>query len=165
VIVNKFTKFWPLTLKHWTWKRQLHNYDVRNPGPAHKCGGFKPVNRSVTNLSVSFNVRFWICSSLDGIWTHTIDTLQHHSLSLTSSALDHATTSTLYITEWNQWEKVISSLDSYFCWSPPVVLGHTVCSIGPKYIFHTVVGHLLNQFGYHTVFKNIFDSAIWYINQ
>ena len=23
------------------------------------------------------------------------------------------------------------------CWSPPVVLGHTVCSIGPKYIFHT----------------------------
>ena len=34
------------------------------------------------------------CSSLDGIWTHTIDTLQHHSLSLTSSALDHWTTST-----------------------------------------------------------------------
>ena len=27
-----------------------------------------------------------------------------------------------------------------FCWSPPVVLGHTVCSIGPKYIFHTVAG-------------------------
>jgi hypothetical protein len=41
------------------------------------------------------------------------------------------------ITKWNQWEKVISSLDSYFCWSPPVVLGHTVCWIGPKYIFHT----------------------------
>ena len=34
------------------------------------------------------------CSSLDGIWTHTIVTLQHHSLSLTSSALDHSTTST-----------------------------------------------------------------------
>ena len=34
------------------------------------------------------------CSSLDGIWTHTIDTLQHHSLSLTSSDLDHSTTST-----------------------------------------------------------------------
>ena len=33
-------------------------------------------------------------SSLDGIWTHTIDTLQHHSFSLTSSALDHSTTST-----------------------------------------------------------------------
>jgi hypothetical protein len=32
------------------------------------------------------------CSSLDGIRTHTIDTLQHHSLSLTSSALDHSTT-------------------------------------------------------------------------
>jgi hypothetical protein len=59
--------------------------------------------------------------------------------------------------EWNQWEKVISSLDSYFCWSPPVVLGNTVCSIGPKYIFHTVVGRFF--------FKNIFDSAIWYINQ
>jgi hypothetical protein len=37
------------------------------------------------------------CSSLDGIWTHTIDTLQHHSLSLTSSALYHSTTSTPYI--------------------------------------------------------------------
>ena len=37
------------------------------------------------------------CSSLDGIWTHTIDTLQHHSLSPTSSALDHSTTSTPYI--------------------------------------------------------------------
>ena len=34
------------------------------------------------------------CSSLDGIWTHTIDTLQHHSLSLTSSALCHSTSST-----------------------------------------------------------------------
>jgi xanthine/uracil permease len=34
----------------------------------------------------------------------------------------------------------LSSLDSYFCWSPPVVLGHTVCSIGLKYILHTVVG-------------------------
>jgi hypothetical protein len=33
------------------------------------------------------------CSSLDGIWTHTIDTLQHQSLSLMSSALDHSTTS------------------------------------------------------------------------
>jgi hypothetical protein len=33
----------------------------------------------------------------EAIWTHTIDTLQHHSLSLTSSALDHSTTSTPYI--------------------------------------------------------------------
>jgi hypothetical protein len=62
------------------------------------------------------------------------------------------------ITEWNQGEQVISSLDSYCCWSPPVVLGHTVCSIGPMYIFNTVVGRLLNEFGYHTVFKNIFDQ-------
>jgi hypothetical protein len=38
----------------------------------------------------------YFCSSLDEIWTHTIDTLQHHSLSLTSSALDHSTTS-IYI--------------------------------------------------------------------
>jgi hypothetical protein len=30
-------------------------------------------------------------------WTHTIDTLQHHSLSLTSSAVDHSTTSTPYV--------------------------------------------------------------------
>ena len=44
---------------------------------------------------------FWVsnfCSSLDGIWTHTIDTLQHHSLSLTSSALDHSTTSLSLVT-------------------------------------------------------------------
>jgi hypothetical protein len=33
----------------------------------------------------------------DGIWTHTIDTLQHHSLSFTSSALDHSTISTPYM--------------------------------------------------------------------
>jgi hypothetical protein len=37
------------------------------------------------------------CSSLDGIWTHTIDALQHHPLRLTSSALGHSTTSTPYI--------------------------------------------------------------------
>jgi hypothetical protein len=52
----------------------------------------------------------------------------------------YETTCIKLITEWNQWEKVISSLDSYSCWSPPVVLGHTVCSIGPTYIFHTVAG-------------------------
>ena len=37
------------------------------------------------------------CSSLDGILTHTIDTLQHQSLSLRSSALYHSTTSAPYI--------------------------------------------------------------------
>ena len=37
------------------------------------------------------------CSSLDGIWAHTIDTLQHKSLSLMSSALDHSTTSAIEI--------------------------------------------------------------------
>ena len=48
-----------------------------------------------TVLELDFRaVKF--CSSLDGIWTHTIDTLHHHSLSLTSSALDHSTTSTPY---------------------------------------------------------------------
>jgi hypothetical protein len=46
------------------------------------------------------------CSSLDGIWTHTILTLQHHSLSLTSSALDHSTTSTPYIYIW--WNTAIT---------------------------------------------------------
>ena len=46
-----------------------------------------------TVLELDFRaVKF--CSSLDGIWTHTIDTLQYHSLSLTFSALDHSTTST-----------------------------------------------------------------------
>ena len=34
------------------------------------------------------------CSSLDGISTHTIDTLQHQSLM--SSALDHSATSAIY---------------------------------------------------------------------
>ena len=37
---------------------------------------------SVRNIS-------FLCSSLDGIWTHTNDTLQHQSLSLMYSALDH----------------------------------------------------------------------------
>jgi hypothetical protein len=51
---------------------------------------------SQTVLELEFRaVKF--CSSLDRIRTHTIDTLQHHSLSLTSSALDHSTTSTPYI--------------------------------------------------------------------
>jgi hypothetical protein len=39
-------------------------------------------------------------SSLDGIWTHTIDTLQHQSFSLMSSALSHSTTSAIYIYCW-----------------------------------------------------------------
>jgi hypothetical protein len=26
-------------------------------------------------------------------------------------------------------------------------------------------GRYLNEFGYHAVFKNMFDSAVWYINQ
>jgi hypothetical protein len=39
-------------------------------------------------------IYIYFCSSLEGIWTHTIVTLQHLSPSLTSSALDHSTTST-----------------------------------------------------------------------
>ena len=35
------------------------------------------------------------CSSLDGIWTHTIDTLQHQSLNLMSSVQDHSATSAI----------------------------------------------------------------------
>jgi hypothetical protein len=46
-----------------------------------------------------------------------------------------------------QWKKVISSLNSYLCWSPPVALGHTVCSIGPTYIFHTVMDRFLMSLG------------------
>ena len=49
------------------------------------------------NVRIRFLEPSNFCSSLDRIWTHTIDTLQHHSLSLTSSALDHSTTSTPYI--------------------------------------------------------------------
>jgi hypothetical protein len=46
-----------------------------------------------TVLELDFRaVKFFF--SFDGIWTHTIVTLQHHSLSLTSCALDHSTTST-----------------------------------------------------------------------
>ena len=52
------------------------------------------------------------CSSLDGIWTHTIDTLQYHSLSLTSSTLDHSTTSTpciyIYIYIYTTSEKPVN---------------------------------------------------------
>ena len=49
---------------------------------------------------------------------------------------------------YHRTESMTESLDSYFCWSPPVVLRHTVCSIGPKYIIHTVVDRLLNEFWY-----------------
>ena len=50
--------------------------------------------RNTYNTGMRLKIKPNFCSSLDGIWTHTIDTLQHHSLSLTSSALDHSTTST-----------------------------------------------------------------------
>jgi hypothetical protein len=37
-----------------------------------------------------------LCSSLDGIWTHTIDSLQKKTLTFMFSALDHSTTSAPY---------------------------------------------------------------------
>ena len=53
------------------------------------------LNQTVLELNL------WIFSnlfsSLDGIWTHTIDTLQHQSLILMSSSLHHSTTSAIYI--------------------------------------------------------------------
>ena len=52
-----------------------------------------------------------------------------------------------------------------FVWSPPVVLGHTVCSIGPKYIFHTVAGRFFEWVWVSYRFQQYFDSAIWYIYQ
>ena len=48
-------------------------------------------------LELDFRAVKFLFFPHDRIWTHTIDTLQHHSLSLTSSALDHSTTSTPYI--------------------------------------------------------------------
>jgi hypothetical protein len=48
------------------------------------------LNQTVLELDLSA-VNF--CSSLDRIWTHTIDTLQHQSHSLMSSTLGHSTTS------------------------------------------------------------------------
>ena len=53
------------------------------------------LNQTVLELDLIRAVN--LCSALAGIWTHNIDTLQNHSLSLTSSALDHSTTSTPYI--------------------------------------------------------------------
>ena len=47
---------------------------------------------------------FWgikFCSSLDGIFAHTIDTLQHQSRSLIYSAIDHSTTPTPYKWSFN----------------------------------------------------------------
>ena len=61
------------------------------------------LNQTVLELDF-IAVKF--CSSLDGIWTHTIVTLQHHSLSLTSSALDHSTTSTPYINVWKSSQRM-----------------------------------------------------------
>jgi hypothetical protein len=52
------------------------------------------LNQTVLELDL-WAVKF--CSSLNGIWTHTIDTLQHQSLSLMSSALDHSTISAIKI--------------------------------------------------------------------
>jgi hypothetical protein len=51
------------------------------------------LNQTVLELDF-WAVNFF--SSLDGIWIHTIDTLQHQSLSRMSSALDHSTTSAPY---------------------------------------------------------------------
>jgi hypothetical protein len=45
-------------------------------------------------ISCDYNEFFIILYNILKIWTHTIDTLHHHSLSLTSSTLDHSTTST-----------------------------------------------------------------------
>ena len=60
-----------------------------------------------TVLELDFRaVKF--CSSLYVIWTHTIDTLQHHSGSLTSSALDHSTTSTPYKRSFNSRSVTLS---------------------------------------------------------
>ena len=55
-----------------------------------------------------------LCSSLDGIWTHTIDTLQHQSPSLMSSALDLSTTSAIYIpiTYIVWWYKTLYQVES-----------------------------------------------------
>jgi hypothetical protein len=54
-----------------------------------------------TVLELDFRaVKF--CSSLDGIWTPTIDTLQHHSLSLTSSALDHIHSLDMYLKDYKR---------------------------------------------------------------
>jgi hypothetical protein len=44
-------------------------------------------------LCIAFRGVSNVCSFLYGIWTRTIDTLQHQSLSFMSSALDHSTTS------------------------------------------------------------------------
>jgi hypothetical protein len=49
------------------------------------------LNQTVLELDF-WDVKF--CSSFNGIWAHTIDTLQHKSPSLISSTLDHSTTST-----------------------------------------------------------------------
>ena len=54
---------------------------------------------------------FWaikFCSSLHGIWAHTIDTLQHQSPSLMSSALDHSITSAPYKWSFNSHSVTLS---------------------------------------------------------
>ena len=60
------------------------------------------------------------------------------------------------ITEWNQWEKVISSLDSYSCWSPPVVFSYIQFALLAQSIYSTLWRAVfLNEFGYYTIFNNI----------
>ena len=82
----------------------------------------------------------------------------HETFRTNISFLDTYTT----CEKWHiqQTSKQINTSTWLLFWSPLVVLWHTLCSIGPKYIFHTVVGSFLNELGYHTVFKDIFDCAI-----
>jgi hypothetical protein len=63
------------------------------------------LNQTVLELDL-WAVKF--CSSLDGIWTHTIDTLQHQSLSLMSNALDLSTTSAILKYNFNSRSVTLS---------------------------------------------------------
>jgi hypothetical protein len=99
-----------------------------------------------TVLELDFRALSNFCSSLDGIWTHTIDTLQHHSLSLTSSALDHSTTSTpLYI---HVFHYLILSYFLHFTIGP-ISVAHLRTSPWPTPV-EDHCGHILIVRGPHT---------------
>jgi hypothetical protein len=75
------------------------------------------------------------CSYLDGIWTHAIAVLQHHSLSFMSSALDHSTTSAPQKWSFNSRSVTLSYINGVR--SNPIE-GKTKKLTAQKYISSTV---------------------------
>jgi hypothetical protein len=98
------------------------------------------------------------CSSLDGIWTHTIDTLQHQSLSLMSSALDHIY---IYIYIYHAMISLLSNASDIIML---LILFFIQAAFVVILLFGTVstVWFILEQFRQCGLFWNSFDSVVYF---